>query len=1026
MSIYTIYNIVADETRRLVRSVVVFGCLVFCLRLPMPARAQGTTSTGQASEIYKRAKDQFQRGEYALAYSQFTLLSQGEKDRRTLLPYHLQVETEYYEITCGLYLDQFSAQAKAQEFVNYQNEKPWVQLMAYQLAEYYYRKADYANALEYYGKSGIANLSNAQIAGMKFHKAYSHFAQKQFMEAKPLFNGIRQLPDDSNYHASNYYFGFISFSEKKYKEAAEAFAIAETKQPYDKFVPFYMSEILYFNNEKEKALALAEKNLKKGGQFYELQLKQLAGCIYLDKRDYKKALPYLEEYVRKTPKPDRVDIYQLSYCYYEAGNWKKCIEGFQTLGGKEDSLAQNSMYLLADAYLKTDKKENARSAFLFCATNSSNLSQQEVSAFQYAKISFDLGYYDIAMSELKKFIINYPQSGYQQEAKELMVATLAQGSNYKESLELFESLRYQSDQVKRIYPRILYGRAVELYNDRQIVLADSLFNKILKAAFNHQQLPFTYYWKGEIAYKQEQPDSAIYYFNKYLINPLGNGDVNTLNARYTLGYAYLKKGDFKSANKYYQEVAPSLSIGSTEVQRDAYLRSGDCFYMGRQYPKANTVYEEVHSHHLKGEDYAFFQQAMIAGATNKRNEKLRLLEAFLMEYPSSSLAPEANMELADYLLVDEKYAEALVPLNKVVADPNAVNVLPKAKLKIGVCYFNTGKPDDALKLFSQVVKDYPHTDESEEACDYIREIYISKQQPGAYLSFMKEAGREVGASEADSLTYRAAQLRYEGKDFANAKKGLEDYLAEFPVGIYHLDASYFLAEIHVLRKDMKSALPLYAKVASRSPNRFAERSALQCARINYFNEKNYAVAATYFAQAKMLSSQQDNRLEAMRGLLRCQYKQSQFKEAVENAKDLLNETGTANDDKMMAYMVLAKTAQENGQYEDAAGYFKQTVALGRSEYGAEAQYRYAELLFLQNRLELVEAGAFEVIKKFGSYTYWVTKAYILLGDLYLKNKDYFNAEATYKSVVENSVIPELKQEASKKTLSVMQEKRKNN
>ena len=49
--------------------------------------------------------------------------------------------------------------------------------------------------------------------------------------------------------------------------------------------------------------------------------------------------------------------------------------------------------------------------------------------------------------------------------------------------------------------------------------------------------------------------------------------------------------------------------------------------------------------------------------------------------------------------------------------------------------------------------------------------------------------------------------------------------------------------------------------------------------------------------------------------------------------------------------------------------------------------------------------------KVAGVDYWVAKSYILLGDIYLKQKDYFNAKATYKSVADNAGIPELKKEA---------------
>ena len=67
----------------------------------------------------------------------------------------------------------------------------------------------------------------------------------------------------------------------------------------------------------------------------------------------------------------------------------------------------------------------------------------------------------------------------------------------------------------------------------------------------------------------------------------------------------------------------------------------------------------------------------------------------------------------------------------------------------------------------------------------------------------------------------------------------------------------------------------------------------------------------------------------------------------------------------------------------------------------------------------------DVIKVTGSYDYWVAKAYILLGDIYLEQKDYFNAKATYKSVADNATIPELKKEAQTKLDAATAEEQQN-
>jgi hypothetical protein len=81
-------------------------------------------------------------------------------------------------------------------------------------------------------------------------------------------------------------------------------------------------------------------------------------------------------------------------------------------------------------------------------------------------------------------------------------------------------------------------------------------------------------------------------------------------------------------------------------------------------------------------------------------------------------------------------------------------------------------------------------------------------------------------------------------------------------------------------------------------------------------------------------------------------------------------------------------------------------------------------LFEQNKLDDSEKMAFEQIKDFGSYEYWVTKSYLLLGDIYHKQLDYFNAEATYQSIIANATFEDLKKEAQEKLTQVTADKAK--
>jgi TolA-binding protein len=985
--------------------------------------AQATQSNIDPDADFKLAKELYQKDQYSLAFPLFKDISQAVAPY-SKLPISTQLEAKYYTIVCGLKLNESSAETAAIEFIDLEHNTPRIQMLSYQLGEYYYRKQNFTEAMAFYEKAGIDNLSNREIAEMKFHQAYGYFTMQRFEEAKPLFNSIRQMTSDPNYLDANYYFGFISFYEKNYSLALESFKKVENQPTYQKIVPYYIAEILYFNGDKDKAIAYGEDKLKQGGQYYDLQLKQLVGHAYFEKKNYGKAMPYLEEYVNKADSVRREDLYELSYTYYESNQLSKAIPGFKELGGKDDSLAQNSMYLLADSYLRTNQKANARSAFLFCASNSSNAKQKEISIFNYAKLSFELGYQDIASNEFQGFLKNYPGSIYTTEAKELMVNVLANTNNYKDALALYESLNGKSESVKRVFPRILYGRAVELINDQQLVKADELLNDLIAQPYNTSQLPLAYFWKGEIASRMNNADGAIEYYNNYLKNPMNSGEVNIANARYNLGHAYFTKENYRQALGFFEQVTRTVNTSSTPVEQDAYVRSADSYFMNKNYSQAQTMYNAIMTNRLPSSDYALYQTAIISGAANRTSEKINQLQSIEQRYPTSSLIPDANLEIANTYLGEESFREAIAPLNRLLKDKKAASLHPQAYLKLGVAYFNLDNNVDAMASFKSLVTTYPNSAESDAAVEYIRNIFIENQQPSEFVNFMRTSGKTISYSEEDSLTYASAAMRFSSNDQNGALTGFRNYLSKFPNGRYALEASYNTAEIYNGKKDYPNAMIGYEYVATRAPNKFAEKSVLQAARINFFELKDYTKAEQYFTQLKSLATEADTRLESMRGLLRSQYRLNKWKEAVPNAEELLTQKGIATDDRMMAYMVVAKNYQKDNQLDLATSTYRTVVSLGKSEFGAEARYQLAAILFQQNKFADAEKAAFEVINKAGSYEYWTTRAYILLGDVYWKQKDYFNSEATFKSVAQNSTIEELKEEAQVKLDAVVDDKNK--
>lgn len=990
------------------------------------AQAQESQVVSDPAGSFKTAKELFQKGQYSLAYPMFIRLD-DTKDNFGLLSDNIKMESRYYRIICGLETGDPSSETSALIFLESSAPKARLQMMSYHLGSYYFHRRDFENAVEYYTRADIDNLTNGEIASMSFNKGYALFTMQRFDEARPLFDAVRQLPNDSNYIDANYYFGFISFMQKKFDDALTAFKVVEHTPEYQFIVPFYIAEIDYFQGNHDEALRYGEDLVKQGGQYYDLPLRQLVGHLYFDKKQYDKARVYLEQYISKADQVHREDIYELSYCYYAAGDWAESVQGFKQLGGKEDSLSQSSMYLLANAYLKMDKKEDARNAFLFCASNATNLSQKEVSLFNYAKLSFELGYMDMAQSELESFIKDYPQSSFYQEARELEINVLTNTSNYRLALEQYQSLPHPSDQMQHIYPGILYGRAVELINDHRTDQAGDLLDKLLESSYNRNVLPLAYFWKGELEYRVGHFEKARDYLVRYLDRPIVFGEVNSLHAIYNLGYALLRLGQYQEALRYFQKVSSSeINASSSVLEMDAYLRAADCYYMLKNYRRALRMYDNLLINNVRGADYALYQKAIIAGAMGESDQKIALLNQLYTSYPNSYLNADANMQMAVAYMSNEKFQDAIVPLKKVLETSSATASWPDAYMQLGVTYYNLNKYDESLASFGKLIDLYPNSDQSNQAIDYIRNIFVSEQKPDDFITFMKKRGKIVSFDEADSLSYASAEQAYENNTTSSPETSFQTYLDHYPQGRYRLDADWYLADIFNSRKNYAAAFPHYESIAAKAPNKYAESSVLACARILYFYYKDYKKAEIYFKQLKDIAVQEENKLEAMRGLLRCQYKNGVVKEALSNASDLLSQPETPTDDRMMAELIVAKNKQADGNMKDAELSYRKVISLGKSEYSAEAQYRLAELLFDQDKLDLAEKAGFEEIRNFGSYDLWVTRSYILLGDIYFKRKDYFNAAATFKSVAENAALPELKKEAQQKLILVNEAKGINN
>src|SRR5215210_7555776 len=148
--------------------------LLALISLHFFSAAQQTSFINDPLGTFNQAKEYFQKEQYSLAYPLLKdlQLQQRETDRSNrALNYQ---EINYYTTVCALKQNEETAVELAREFIALEDNASRVQMMSFHLAEYYFRKQDYAQAIPAFEKVSIENLSNREIADLKFHLGYSY------------------------------------------------------------------------------------------------------------------------------------------------------------------------------------------------------------------------------------------------------------------------------------------------------------------------------------------------------------------------------------------------------------------------------------------------------------------------------------------------------------------------------------------------------------------------------------------------------------------------------------------------------------------------------------------------------------------------------------------------------------------------------------------------------------------------------------------------------------------------------------
>lgn len=879
-------------------------------------------------------------------------------------------------------------------------------------ANWYASKADFLMALNTYANMDTTSLTALERQEYDYKLGYCYFLQNIKDKAKIYFSKVKDT--DSKYASvCKYYYGHILYTEEKYDLALKEFEPLENNKHFSKVVPYYICQIYYFQKDYDALIKKAPKLSKNAiNSKRATELNRMLGDAYYKKGEYEQALPYIEQSIKSNEGINRNDNYLMAYCLMETGKNVEAIPFFEACTAEEDALTQNALYSLGYCYLIQGDSSLALNSYNKASTMDYDKTIQEDALFSYAKLCVvnPNPYNETLVKRLKAYIKanvktdpktkKTKEGARVGEARRCLAQIYGSTHNYAAALEQMEGIKNRDEQLNKIYVKTCLNRGIELFNEEKYKESIKVLDKIEQnsTAATNEITATAIYIKAEALYRTNSYKKSEEMLRSFYVVPDNENNPYKSSADYLMAYNLFKQKKYSLSKEYFAKQEQSNEDNT--VKNDSKLRIADCQYMIKDYSGAIKSYGSFIETNSANADYATYQKAMALGAKGEYNTKAQTLKQGINSYTSSSYLPAMTYELANTYLALNDNDQALSTYQSLLRKyPD--NAFTKDCLgKVGMLQYQSGQYDEALKSLDKLVRNYPDSKQSKAALSTIKNIYMDKGEPEAYISYINNLGSgKVSKQEEEDLLYQTAENRYMDEKYSEAISSFKKYLASFPEGNYSTKAEYYLADCYMRERDSLHSGEYYYKVAMKPYNQYTEKSLLMSANI-YSSMEDTEKSLRIYNRLDSITTSSANKLLARKGKMNIYYSTSDYNNAISAAKDLLEMENIDQYTKENAYFVLAESYLETGKPNNAKEYIQELQNSANSKYSSFAQYSLAKIEY-DNKNYTESEKIIRKMSKSGADDYYLALGFILWSDIFSANGNDFQAKQTLQSIIDN-------------------------
>lgn len=962
--------------------------LTLCILCATDARAM----TPETARRLKRGRELFEYGRWSDARHEF------RQARAELEPTdHAAIqEADYHLAACAVELGSADAAEALMQFERNYPGSTYLNDVRFALGSFYCATGNMTEAGNQFRRTDRSGLGPSRREQYDFRCGYIAFVEGNHAE---MYEHLNRIPAKSELadHAL-YYKSYIDYVEGRSERARQGFELLLHSETYSEIAPYYLMQLAFVEGNHEYVVEYGEQLALHASLERQTEIERIIAESWFRLGNYEATIEHLRAYTEAGGEENRETCYLMGFSLYNTARYAEATDWLRKACGAEDALTQNASYHLADCLLRAGNKQDAMQAFAVASAADFDKSITENAQFYYAKLQYESSesFYNNAIHALQQYIERYPQSARIPEARSLLIAAYYNSRDYDAAYRAIRSMPSNDAETRAALQKIAYFRGLSAYKAGDRAAAGRYLAESAAVNVSPKYSALADFWQGEIAFDQGDYALAATKYDRYL-RRAPQSEPEYAMAWYNLGYCNFSRERMEDAEANFQKFL-ALHPQEDHYRSDTYNRLGDIRYTERRFAEALEQYGKAIAAGGNEKYYAQYQRALALGHMDSPEQKRQTLSRIVADGKGPYVEP-AHFELGRSYMAEEHYAEGAATLEKFIQQYPHSSHRSQALSDLGLAYLNLGDRDKSLKYYGMIVTSAPHSSEARDALQGIRDIYVSRGDADAYFDYAAKAGVEsdLTALSRDSLSFAAAQKLYITENCVTAAKSLRSYLMSYPKGYYRRDALYLLSDCYLRDKQRSKAIGTLSELSKEANNPYTVKVLNKLSELT-FADKRYAEAAVAYRKLYDAVQTSTEREKAMIGYVRATVATGEQSKIRTMAEDVRKHPDAGTTARREATLALADHHRLAGKRSKANELYKELSGEVRTNEGSAANYYLLEDRFKQGDTKQLEKAIFAYSER-EPKPYWSAKAYILLGDHYLRKGDEFQARATWQSVV---------------------------